>query len=141
MSDVPPRAEVPARRESGSLPEQALFRRLQTRVLDHLRPFFGFSVHEGTELLRCVADNRQALIGKFCFDGGIGHRLVGDAVQLGDDLRRRSPGCEHAVPVFDQEIRHADFRRGRHVGRGAKIRGRRAKVTDLCYPQSVLCLH
>ena len=67
---------------------------------------------------------RQALIGELCLHAGIGHRLVGDPVQRGDDLRRRARRRDHAVPVLDQQIGHADFRRGRHVGRGRRARRR-----------------
>src|SRR5207244_4503753 len=44
------------------------------------------------------------------------HRLVGEAVQRGDDRLGRSARRDHAVPVFDQELRHADLRGGWHVG-------------------------
>ena len=74
-------------------------------------------------MFRAIARQGEALIGELLFDRWIGHRLVCNAVESGDDglggFRRR----DHAVPVLDQEIWHADFRGGRHVGRGRHALG------------------
>src|SRR3981189_1332354 len=106
MSAMPPKAKVPARKERRALREQASPRRLKSGVLDHLRPLLAFALHEAAEMFRGVAGDREALMREFCLDAGVGHRLVGDTVEFLDDLLRRSTRRDHAVPVFDQNIRH-----------------------------------
>ena len=58
----------------------------------------------------------------FSFTRGIGHRGGGDPVQGGDDRRRRRSRRDHAVPVLDPQFRHAELRRGRHIGRRRRAR-------------------
>jgi hypothetical protein len=77
-------AKIGSAHKEGAVREAALLRRRESGVLDDLRPLLAFRLDEAAEMLRAVAGNREALIGKLGLDARIGHRLVGDAVEFLD---------------------------------------------------------
>src|SRR6476469_1886758 len=81
------------------------FCRPDSCVLDDLGPLLGLNIDKSAKMLAGVARWSEALIGELLLDRWIGHCLVCNTVESGDDGLGRFSRRYHAVPVLDQELR------------------------------------
>src|SRR3954451_21965560 len=73
--------------------------RCNASVLDDLRPFSGLAFNELGEICRRARKDVAAEIGQTCSHDRLVERGIDLLVQSVDDRRRRTSGCDDAVPT------------------------------------------
>src|SRR5262249_35125668 len=99
-ADVPPRRQRDAGKLCGGLScaSSGESLRLDARELHHLGPLLRFRGDEPAEVGGRAPNHRTAQVGEPCLEPGIGEGGVDLAVELVDDLGRRTGGCAHPPP-------------------------------------------